>query len=990
MRPRRARRSAAAIIANPAFAGVLALGWGAAAVPAQPREIRCPCIADTTLSTVPPRGPLSSGGGLDRIATESNRRFVLLKFDMRQLADVQVTRAVLRLRRVEHLLVRAAVSTVAGDWREGSSAEFAPEPGAACFRFATYAEDERYVKWWGAAGSDVSDVVFGGGGSRWAAVVPAFDKDTLWYEIDVPPALVQAVAQGLQPGGFCLSDDFGRADTAPTFWSRESTSPPELVVYGERVAQPASAAPVNVRALRDALGLEWVEFEAPQALGFEVLLSDQPLAADAGMATAKTVDLWAMPAPGAGPRRALISFHRSAADRFVAVRAIEAASAWSRLAPAALPDAIQSSPQLPDVRLERHPLPEPIDRPFTMHDGPVLSEDGRWIRTEASTWWKPFEGPIALEAGRNEFVAFQVVLAGGPGDYAVLLGDWQSPAAAAPAPRATLFRQHYVRSRLGQEKFAPDALLPLANGERLTLDLLTPAAATQPSSEPTRRRVAQAVWVELHVPHGTPTGVWRTRVVALRDGAALLDIPVELSVVAPTLPDTLQFTVCLDARQPPAQRAGLEEDSTAAWTLLEANHRLAHAHRTTLAVLPYAPLGRMHPGFAPRIAFDGGAVQLDWSDWDARFARYFDGGAFRDLPRAGVPVALFYLPFHEAWPLPFAPQKADPRARLAEKYHYRTTWTERLSARHSSPRPAEYLVWPVERAFPTEYVARTKATAAAAAAHLAGRGGATQFQIALHNRAGDAAGSGWWHFNPPYVHDDVLALRYWLRMYREGLAAAGAGTASGPAAPRITVRAGCSHPLVQRDLLDGLPDVTLLGPGLAEKLPSIAARPERFGSPWSTAEEMSPELGWAAVYKWVWGAVLGGARGVHVPDSLGAAGSWENADDAALLYPAPVVAGLAEGVPPAGAAGREPLPSLRLKALCRAQQDVEWLEAWIAAEQARGTPRGYALAIAGQALLERTRARVPNWTTVLPVVRFPGELDTVALEELRRVLRAAR
>ena len=85
----------------------------------------------------------------------------------------------------------------------------------------------------------------------------------------------------------------------------------------------------------------------------------------------------------------------------------------------------------------------------------------------------------------------------------------------------------------------------------------------------------------------TPPGVWRTRIIATRDGAALLDVPVQLNVVPAALPDTLQFTVCLDAEQSPAQVAGIDESSPAAWEAFERYHRLAHLHRTTLAVIPY-------------------------------------------------------------------------------------------------------------------------------------------------------------------------------------------------------------------------------------------------------------------------------------------------------------------------------------------------------------------------------------------------------------------
>src|SRR5207245_2785732 len=45
---------------------------------------------------------------------------------------------------------------------------------------------------------------------------------------------------------------------------------------------------------------------------------------------------------------------------------------------------------------------------------------------------------------------------------------------------------------------------------------------------------------------------------------------------------------------------------------------------------------------------------LDTLAWDRRFGAYFDGSAFDDLPRKGVPLECYYLPLHENWPTPVA------------------------------------------------------------------------------------------------------------------------------------------------------------------------------------------------------------------------------------------------------------------------------------------------------------------------------------------------
>src|SRR5439155_7408872 len=94
------------------------------------------------------------------------------------------------------------------------------------------------------------------------------------------------------------------------------------------------------------------------------------------------------------------------------------------------------------------------------------------------------------------------------------------------------------------------------------------------------------------------------------------------------------------------------DDRTPEYRALEREyHRMAHAHRATLAVLGYSHGGNVSTNYAPPLEGEGANMRVsDWSSWDAQFGPYLDGSAFADLPRKGVPISHFYLPFHEAWP----------------------------------------------------------------------------------------------------------------------------------------------------------------------------------------------------------------------------------------------------------------------------------------------------------------------------------------------------
>jgi hypothetical protein len=61
----------------------------------------------------------------------------------------------------------------------------------------------------------------------------------------------------------------------------------------------------------------------------------------------------------------------------------------------------------------------------------------------------------------------------------------------------------------------------------------------------------------------------------------------------------------------------------------------------------------------------------------------------------------------------------------------------------------------------------------------------------------------------------------------------------------------------------------------------------------------------------------------------------------------------------------------------------------MAPHRAVGVPEGYLLASIGFDMAERAAARGRPGPMFLPVIEFPGRLDTVAFEETRRALRAA-
>jgi hypothetical protein len=282
-------------------------------------------------------------------------------------------------------------------------------------------------------------------------------------------------------------------------------------------------------------------------------------------------------------------------------------------------------------------------------------------------------------------------------------------------------------------------------------------------------------------------------------------------------------------------------------------------------------------GHAP--AWDG--KRLDWPDWDRRFGGYFDGSAFADLPRKGVPLECFYLPLHENWP--------DP----VEGNYNGDYWAD--------------------RAFTAAYRRDMVEVAHQVAEHLHAKGwNDTLFQFFLNGkndfkRKGWSRGSSPWLLDEPASFQDFWALRYFGIAFHEGVRQA-------PVGAKLVFRCDISRPQWQRDALDGLLDYNVVSSAM-RRYPRIVFDRKavegqivlEYGTTNAIEEANVQPVGWC-LDSWSLGS-----DGVVPWQTVGRAGSWAEADTLALFYP-----GRKGG--PAG-----PVPSIRLKAFRRGQQDVEYL-----------------------------------------------------------------
>jgi hypothetical protein len=374
-----------------------------------------------------------------------------------------------------------------------------------------------------------------------------------------------------------------------------------------------------------------------------------------------------------------------------------------------------------------------------------------------------------------------------------------------------------------------------------------------------------SIHVELSIPHSSPSQVYKTQL-RIKSAQETLTLPIMLKVWDFSIPDTLTFLPEMNCYDLPAN----ERDY----------YRLAHRHRTVLNRVPYYHRGQVADGCAP--LWDG--KTLDFREWDRRFAPLFEASAFEGLPRAGVPIECFYLPLFENWPVAIEP-------------HYNGDY------------------W-ADRAFDPAYRAAFVEATRQFAEHVEQRGWKrTMFQFYLNGK-NDFKRNGWsrstspWLLDEPANFQDFWALRFFGSAFHEGVRQARGGR---DVVLPFVFRADISRPQWQRQSLDGLLDYAVVGGAFRQYRPLVLDRARRehqlvieYGSTNPIEASNLQPVAWS-IDSWSLGA-----DGVLPWQTVGTSDSWTRGDELSLFYPA---RSPAEGV----------VPSVRLKAYRRGQQDVEYL-----------------------------------------------------------------
>ena len=267
--------------------------------------------------------------------------------------------------------------------------------------------------------------------------------------------------------------------------------------------------------------------------------------------------------------------------------------------------------------------------------------------------WNFSTKTVTLAGARGEALAFQVIIEKGSFDqldnvhlYATNLKSADGHSIGKDS--FEFLREAYVKS--GNSMY-PDPLIPLKDCPGYDY-----FSIPDPDQLPVNNN-NQAVWVDLFIPQHVEPGMYTGKVIVESDQLDDYEINISLQVYNFSIPDIpnydyemnhygLRMNYNWPGGAPPGTEAYVEFERNA--------YRMCHKDRLRFNIVPYnhdgSPSGWEHETLSPVLAGNGDSIHVaDWSAYDQRYGPLLDGSAFVDLPRAGVPVSNWMLPFNHRY-----------------------------------------------------------------------------------------------------------------------------------------------------------------------------------------------------------------------------------------------------------------------------------------------------------------------------------------------------
>ena len=286
-------------------------------------------------------------------------------------------------------------------------------------------------------------------------------------------------------------------------------------------------------------------------------------------------------------------------------------------------------------------------------------------------FWSEKSRTVNLEGSKGEVLGFQVLIDREEEtleNVHLELSDLKGPSTLTVEGNHRIFRTYYVSSLYS------GVLVPLDKA----VDWDNFSVPDAGNLEFTNR--IQSIWIDLFVPYGTSPGTYKGTLAVSADQFSEpevlnvrlkvwdIEIPEELNYDVElnnygTLWDNFSWATSYVGYETSFDRegflAGVTEEQKQEYLVFERNaYKVAHDDRLTLNTLPYFQNGStstiVPETILPEMSGTGENLSVTgWSAFDERWGPLFDGSAFTDNYRSGVPLAHHYLPFCHAIPSSF-------------------------------------------------------------------------------------------------------------------------------------------------------------------------------------------------------------------------------------------------------------------------------------------------------------------------------------------------
>jgi len=913
----------------------------------------------------------------------------LIRFDTGKIRGWSVSRAWLNIFLARGDLHAVGLCTVLADWDEGTGLNGQTGRGGASWNWAREpARDKEPARenFWSWPGSGIYSVSWAHPDARYSYAGPGLiekkelDRGRILHlRFPVDPELVESLAAGLA-GGLVLTDDKGQVAEAYSLkgtgrpyrydrsqdiylYTKDIQDPdlrPYLEVEGEAADRtaPGAVGPIQAVETDPCDPSVTVAFTAPAedgggggpALGYEVRVSSGQIE-ESSWDSLERIPLWAVPAPEEpGATQRMRVFTLAPGTYHLGIRATDEAGNLGPVSQTEL-----RIPEIPSAELTAVPGRKTGGNPgkvvfdnlleiWACPDlckvdpltGSILLDAQNYqpagdYRFENQVWSSATR-TVSLEAARGEVVAFQLVLGrvnqSSLSGVKVTASDLSGPGGRIRArDNLSFFRVWYLDVVPRQEELTGpweliadkghkpawhgDACLPLE--EPFQSDFSLPTGDNMGGDQRW-----QSVWIDLYVPSKAKSGDYQGRItITANELNSPAAIELKLEVLPIRLPDQVTWPVELNGYHTGiAGFSKIRRDSEKErYDRIELHfNQMAHAHRTTLNVLPYSQAGEVPEGNAPVLEGSGKNTRIkSWNEWESRYGKYLDGKAFTSRmgyrgPGAGVPVSQIYLPIHENWPMQIKEHYADYREVVTREEFADWAKTSR----------------PPDEAFDEDYKQGFISVVSQMFRHFKDKGYfGTKFQVYLNNKyyyktdffgmRGGGEGSSFWLLDEPVDYDDYEANRFFLDLTRKGYERAGVPGVG------IEYRTDVSQPEMSRGLWDGLCNLWNSS-GLLDFATTAAFRMRRLPGEnyWRYGGETRISgrlLNYQENFFTVWSIGAAGAMGCW---NVFSGGDWFRPDNLSIIYRGREYARTGrtfDGV----------FPGVRLKAMRRAQQDVEYL-----------------------------------------------------------------